>query len=149
MKPNTNKPKTGRRFRGLEVAQAVLLLVLGVVVAMTLYFLTMNMVQTTPVPPVQLEPYQSFVFIDSRGNVFFNPALRFGRAGKVIRVDIHDEYLNVLSVCYNADWTGPLSVVPGMVRGFSCYAGGKVPRIVTVTVLFDDWTEARLRWVVS
>ena len=143
--------KKGRRFRGLEVAQAALLLVLGVVVAMTLYFLTMGMVQTTPVPPVQLDPYQSFVFVDSRDNIFFNLALRFGRAGKVIRVDIRDgdRYQDVITVCHNADWTGPLPVVPGMVRGFSCYAGGKIPRIVTVTVLFDDGTYAILRWVVG
>jgi hypothetical protein len=38
MKPVSYKPKTGRGFRGLEVGQAAILLVLGVAVAMALYF---------------------------------------------------------------------------------------------------------------
>ena len=155
MKPNTNKPKTakaGRRFRGLEVAQAALLLVFGVVVALALYFIMMNIVQTTPVPPVQLDPYQSSVFVDSNGNIRIVPVLRFGRVGKVTRVDIRsgDNYFVSLATCFDANSAGyTLPVVPGMFRKFECAASGGVPRILAVYVVFADGTDLVLRWVVS
>jgi len=154
MKPNTDKPKTakaGRRFRGLEVAQAALLLVFGVVVALAMYFIMMSIVQTTPVPPVQLDPYHSVIFVDSNNNVQIKVVLRFGRAGHLIAVDIRgDNYWAPVATCFDASSAGyKMSVAPGMSRAFWCTASGGVPRILTVYVAFDDGTDVYLRWVPS
>ena len=92
MRPNTNKPKTakaGRRFRGVEVAQAALLLVLGVVVALVMYFLMVEIIQSTPVPIAQLDAYSSYTFMWSGQNLA-RVYLKFARSVTVTSVQIRD-----------------------------------------------------------
>jgi hypothetical protein len=148
MKPNTNKPKTGRRFRGLEVAQAALLLVLGVVVALALYFVMMDMISAAPVPDVQLDPYYSYVTPK-----FAELVLKFGNPGVVKRITIHDGINdNWLAEC-TPEWgySFPFNVYPGREYNFICSKSDSVSWTPTlnVHVTFIDLRIVTLKWTIG
>ena len=153
MKPNTNKSKTakaGRRFRGLEVAQAALLLVLGVVVAMAMYFVMMNMLMMAPVPDVQVDPYNSFII--SKGYVDdIYIQLVFGRVGHVTLITINNDALQQIASCFHSAATGyKLAVAPGARYSFQCGADvGGLTRNLIIKVVFDDNKIVYIRWVPS
>jgi hypothetical protein len=146
MKPVSYKLKTGRRFRGLEVAQAALLLVLGVVVALALYFLTMGMVASTPTPDVELDPYNSYI-VGSTANV----ALRFGKSGMVQDVNILGNDGNPItgSCTFPGGAKPPMPVNAGQEYIFTCkLADGKTWQSnMIVQVTFADGSIAYVRWV--
>ena len=149
MRPVSYKPKTGRRFRGLEVAQAAILLVLGVAAALTLYFIMMGMIQSTPVPDVQLDPYNSYT---TRINVA-QINLIFGKSLTVVRVWVDNSKNRHIAECNTDPSTGlsslPLTVVPGQVHTFTCVldSGANWDDSMIVRVKFDDGHVASLRWV--
>jgi hypothetical protein len=153
MRPNTNKPKTGRRFRGLEVAQAALLLVLGVVVALAMYFVMMNMLMMAPVPDVELDPYNSFVHVSpDKLYAFANIQLVFGRVGYLLRVDIvrSDSPDTAVGSCFDANVVGyKLAVAPGVRHTFSCRLdAGTTPNLM-IKVIFYDGKIVYIRWVLT
>jgi hypothetical protein len=146
MKPNTDKPKTakaGRRFRGLEVAQAALLLVLGVVVALALYFVMMNMLASAPTPDVQLNPYHSYVYPAGDKVVV---ALRFGKPGLVLFVELLNNRGDIrLSTC-----SGALYVETGRDYFFECQIDPRyLPPWLFVHVKFADGRDFKLRWYIG
>ena len=122
--------KKGRRFRGLEVAQAALLLVLGVVVALALYFVMMEIIQAAPVPDVQLNPYHSYVN-PSGGSVVV--VLRFGKPANLRDVSLFNSRYEVVGDC-----SGPLVVEAGRNYYYSCWA---IPDRLT------PWMYVRMRFV--
>ena len=153
MRPNTNKPKTakaGRRFRGLEVAQAALLLVLGVVVALAMYFTMMNMLASAPVPEVQLDPYSTAVY-----NNFAGLALIFGKPATVNNVEVVDRNANLIATCTPGfGLSYPLRVAPGQKYIFKCelvVSTVSWPRYAVVRVWFagDQNNRVALNWVIS
>ena len=116
MRPVSYKPKTGRRFRGLEVAQAALLLVLGVAVAMALYFVMMDILQATPVPDVELDPYNSYI-----NNRFGLVTLKFGRTTTIHRMWIDDSYGYGIATCTPyPEGVFPVTVYKGQSKSFVC-----------------------------
>jgi hypothetical protein len=154
MKPNTNKPKTGRRFRGLEVAQAALLLVLGVVVAMALYFLMVEIIQSTPVPIAQLDPYSSYFYTLNNENYAF-VYLKFAKSVTVKLVDIIDgnnwNFLTPPCQWWNVDhWENfPLPAYAGKEYQFQCKLNpGKTwqPKMYVHLVL-SDGTVYYIPWI--
>jgi hypothetical protein len=146
--------KKGRRFRGLEVAQAALLLVLGVVVALVMYFLMMDIVQTTPVPVVQLDAYNSYI-TGSKAYV----TLKFAKPGSLKDMHIIDSSDTRLSIScdYGSQnvWDAylnnqPIRVNPGKQYLFSC---GLLPDknwsdSLIVVVEFIDGSKFFARWVI-
>ena len=142
--------KKGRRFRGLEVAQAALLLVLGVVVAMALYFVMMDVMQSAPVPDVQLNPYYSYVNPNGKwGNV----VLKFGKPGVVTDVWIDDSTGLRIADCTPGDAKGgsyPITVNAGREYNFYCElkSGMVWDNQMTVGVRFSNGKVARLAWLV-
>ena len=152
MSPNTNKPKTGsRRFRGLEVAQAALLLVLGVVVAMVMYFVMTNMLASAPVPEVQLDPYNTVV-VQTHASV----SLYFGTSAVVAGVDVitSDDTTPIASCVPVLGSSYPVRVVPGKKYVFDCSlldAGKSWPRHAILRVWFagDGHRVAHLHWLIG
>ena len=154
MKPNTDKPKTAkarRRFRGLEVAQAALLLVLGVAVALAMYFVVNNMFASAPVPSVQLDTYRSGIYGDTATVV-----LKFGRPGVVRYVVLFDGRTNgpidYITFCFSSESPDQgLRVVPGQRVNFICkLASGKYwTNVMVVHVRFWDEDVTNIRWVPS
>jgi len=146
MKPVSYKPKTGRRFRGLEVAQAAILLVLGVVVAMALYFLTMGMVASTPTPDVELDPYNSYI-VGSTANV----TLKFGKPASVQDVKILGNDGNPItdSCTFPGGATPPMPVSAGQEYIFTCtlLSGKTWQTNMIVNVTLADGSIALVRWV--
>jgi len=149
MSPNTNRPKTERRrFRGLEVAQAALLLVLGVAVALTLYFIMMDMLQATPVPDVQLDTYHSYIAGDQAV-----VALKFGRSMYVVGVWIEGTTLDDF-LTPNCDPQN-IMVSAGYEYVFSCrlYSGKHWYPVMNVVIGNSahggNHAVIRLRWVVG
>ena len=151
MSPNTNRPKTERRrFRGLEVAQAALLLVLGVVATMALYFVMMDIMRATPAPDVQLDPYNSYV--NPRGN-WGVVALKFGKTATVLGVWIDDSKGFPIARCdrYFPEGPGlPLTAYAGSEYTFSCYlvSDATWDNYMTVHVKLADGMVAHIPWVV-
>ena len=154
MRPNTNKPKTakaGRRFRGLEVAQAALLLVLGVVTAMAMYFVMMNIMQAMPVPDVQLNPYYSYVNPNGNWGIV---ALKFGKTGVVTRVWVDSSTGALIAECTPGFWKGgtlPTTVNAGQEYNFYCelLSGAVWDKRMTVRVAFADGRIANFPWVIG
>jgi hypothetical protein len=151
MRPNTNKSKTakaGRRFRGLEVAQAAILLVLGVVVALVMYFIATNMLWSTPVPRVQLDIYNSFFHGDGT-NGYLLVRLKFARAGTVTNVRILSTLggIGTITECFS----GELRVNPGDGYTFRCSLPGSNywEKEVVVYVRFKDDEEYYIPWRLS
>jgi hypothetical protein len=134
--------KKGRRFRGLEVAQAALLLVLGVVVAMALYFVMMEMMLMAPVPDVQLNPYYSYVYPSGDGAVV---ALRFGKPARLGDVSLLNSRFEWLTTC-----TGPLMVEPGRNYFYYCQVGvGVLTNWIYVRVRIFGGKELFLPWYIG
>jgi hypothetical protein len=157
MKPNTNKPKTakaGRRFRGLEVAQAALLLVLGVVVALTMYFIMVEIIQSTPVPIAQLDAYSSYFFTLNNEH-YASVYLKFARSVTVQRLDIVDGDNGIIlaSLCqwWNVDhWQNfPLSAYAGKEYQFMCKLdpGRTWKPKMYVRLVLSDVTVYYLPWI--
>ena len=153
MKPNTDKPKTAkagrRRFRGLEVAQAALLLVLGVAVAMVLYFVIMDIMQATAVPDVQLNPYNSYITTAGVATI----ALKFGKPGVVTGVTIEGVDTMLIAVCrpgVSGEYSYPFMVYPGKEYNFLCtlQQGQNWKDQMFVHVGFNG-RRVTLRWVAS
>jgi hypothetical protein len=152
MRPVSYKPKTGRRFRGLEVAQAAILLVLGVAVALAMYYIVTGIVASTPIPPVQLDPYTS-VYQRLNDEIIFWPSLKFGRTGFVVKVVLNNvDSVYPISVCFDAASAGyKIPVVPGKAFVFRC----EVPltsnlglsNVLRVGVVFDDGTAVNILWI--
>jgi hypothetical protein len=145
MRPNTNKPKTGRRFRGLEVAQAALLLVLGVAVALVMYFIVTGMMMSVPAYYVQLDPYSSYIY-DNK----FHVVLKFGKSVTVYGMDIYNS-ADMSLVGYNCvpptgSW--PFRAQPGYIYHIECLMNTNVPvtHDLIVKVAFSDGF-VYLRWV--
>ena len=140
MKPNTNKPKTGRRFRGLEVAQAALLLVLGVVAAMALYFVMMDVIRSTPVPDVQLNPYHSVVH-----GSYAVVTLKFAKTKSTKYIDILNSTGNLISSCSPAS----ITVNAGEEKSFYCYlaSGANWDTYMYVHIVFTDGVVVDIPWV--
>jgi hypothetical protein len=141
--------KKGRRFRGLEVAQAALLLVLGVVIALAMYYVAMNMFMSAPVPAVQLDTYRSFVG-GNTSSVF----LKFGKSGVVKLVRIYDGRANspqyIIARCFESDSPDQgLRVVPGQLVRFNCKldSGKYWTDVMAVVVRFWDDDVVTIRWV--
>ena len=123
--------KKGSRFRGLEVAQAALLLVLGVVVAMALYFVMIEIMQSAPVPEVQLNPYHSLVTPSGDKVVV---ALRFGKPAQLLFVHLTNSRGEYVSTC-----DGPLVVEAGKNYFYSCPASpGALAPWMYVNLRFVD-----------
>jgi hypothetical protein len=143
--------KKGRRFRGLEVAQAALLLVLGVVVAMALYFVMMDIVHATPVPDVQLNPYYTYVYPSWTRAVV---VLKFGKPGVVVRMWIDNSRGIPIANCTPGPIHGgrlPLTVSAGREYNFLCdlYEGAVWDTQMLVNVRFADGKVANIPWVVG
>jgi hypothetical protein len=145
MKPNSNKPKTGwRRFRGLEVAQAALLLVLGVVVAMAMYFVAMGAIQSAPLPIVQLDPYASSTYNIGGGDVAIL-FLKFAKTVEVAEVRIlsSTNFSPLTGLCLIHDGNGwvnlPMQAIAGRQYMFLCQrvAGNWEPKMLVYVKLSD------------
>ena len=145
MKPVSYKPKTGRRFRGLEVAQAALLLVLGVVVALALYFTMMNIMYATPAPDVQLNPYYSYVNPITNWGIV---VLKFGRTAVVNKVWISNSIGYDIADCMRYRESGPpLTVDAGKEYSFACGFSTRPDTYMTVHVEFADGRIIHIPWV--
>jgi hypothetical protein len=148
MRPNTNKPKTakaGRRFRGLEVAQAALLLVLGVVVAMAMYFIVTGMMMTVPAYYVQLDPYSSYIY-DNK----FHVVLKFGKSVTVYGMDIANSAdMSVVGYnCGSPTGSWPWRAQAGHIYHIECLLNPnvKVTHDLIIRMGLDD-EGIYLRWV--
>ena len=133
--------KKGRRFRGLEVAQAALLLVFGVVVALALYFVMMEIMQSVPVPEVQLNPYHSYVNPSGSSAVV---ALRFGKPARLGAVELFNSHGEWVGMC-----SGPLGVEAGRNYYYSCPAIGSLTSWMYVRVRFVDGRDLYLPWYIG
>ena len=141
--PKTNKPETKtekRRLRGIEAAQAAILLVMGVAVSMILYVIVSSLALSTPVPVVQVDPYNSMV---NGGTA--EVTLKFGKTVQFYKVEIISQDGLVLSTCYN-DNTKPITVKSGQSYSFTCN-GGSWTSSMLVRVTFTDGSVALARWV--
>jgi hypothetical protein len=148
MKLETNKSERRKKLRGLEVAQAALLLVLGVAVALVLYFIMMDMVQATPVPSVQLDPYNSYI-----SGTLAHVSLKFGKPATVVGMWIDNSMRHeTLGGCwpdFGRSW--PLRVNAGEQVEFWCgLADGKTwSSRMTIRILLDDGRNVNLQWVIG
>ena len=143
--------KKGRRFRGLEVAQAALLLVLGVAVAMVLYFVMMDIMQATAVPDVQLNPYYSVVY---PSGTTAHVVLKFGKPGVVYEMFILNSGGDEIAKCQPAPIHGgsfPLTVSAGKEYMFICvlYDGAVWDTRMTVVTWYADGRRVNIPWVVG
>ena len=142
MRPKTEK----RRLRGIEVAQAALLLVIGVVIALVLYYVVLGMVRSTPAPDVQLDAYNSYVTPKNAIVV-----LKFGKPAVVKDMQIVNGTTTLTSTCSPEGGSFPLTVFEGQEVTFRCdLATGKTwDTRMTVRVTFSDGRNVNLRWVIG
>jgi hypothetical protein len=147
MRPETTKPeKRGRKLKGMEAAQAALLLVLGIVIALVLYFVVIGMISSTPVPNVQVDSYNSYI----AGNTA-TLVLKFGKSASVESVVILGQSGSpITSSCsFPSNAKPPMSVTAGQEYTFTCTlnqnASWQTNMIVQVT--FADGSVANVRWV--
>jgi len=151
MKPETTKPeKRGKKLKGIEAAQAAILLVLGIVIGLVLYFVVLGMISSTPAPNVQVDAYNSYI----AGNTA-TVVLKFGKSGTVKQVQILGNNGNpITGSCqyYNATsnkYTNPpVNVNAGQEYIFSCTLNqGTWQTNMIVKVTFADNSVANVRWV--
>ena len=143
MRSNTDKPKTGRRrFRGLEVAQAAILLVLGVVVAAVMYLTVSSMMASAPVPLVQLDPYNTILFGD-----WASVQLKFAKSVVVDHVDIIDNIPRVIATCTETN----VVIRQGQEFIFHCNLNGATtwPTYMYVRLWLKDGSLIHVPWVNS
>jgi len=143
MRLETNKTEK-RRLRGLEVAQAALLLVIGVVVGLVLYFITVGMVAATPAPNIQVDSFNSFI---AGSNAYLT--LKFGKSGTVDGIALGNSWGAWIGGCVPADGRSfPLSVVAGQEYGFKCTLAKLTwSTKLLVRVDFADGTTYWVSWV--
>ena len=141
MKPETTKPEKRRKLKGMEAAQAALLLVLGIVIALVLYFVVMGIISSTPAPNVQVDAYNSYIAGENA-----TVALKFGKSGTVSSVVIYNSSNIKIATC-----TVPnqLSVTTGQEYTFTCTlsTGSTWSTSMIVKVTFADGSVANVRWV--
>jgi len=142
------RPVKRRKLRGIEVAQAALLLVIGVVVGLVLYFITVGMASSTPAPNVQLDPYN--IIIVRYGNTIAAwIGLKFGKSGVITNVTILGEDGKLLFKCY-PDYGDkyPLKVKAGEEFNFGCLSSlDYLHTNMVIQVTFADGSVANVRWV--
>jgi hypothetical protein len=140
MKPKTNKTQR-RKLRGLEVAQAALLLVIGVVVALVLFFVATGLVASTPAPNVQVDSFNSILAGDKAKVV-----LKFGKSGVVSSVTIlGNDGEPITGECTPSG----VAVNAGQQYIFDCQllSGKTWQSNMIVKVVFADNSIAHVRWV--
>ena len=123
---------------------------LGVVVAIALYFTMMDVIHETPVPEVQLDSYQSMI----RG-AGYQIALKFGRTGHVWGPVVYDMFENRLTnwcvyLLPDGTWSDkfPVFVVPGSEVIFWCSITSYTSvDSVIVRVFFTDGKVVNIRWI--
>jgi hypothetical protein len=150
MRPETTKPETKPekrgKIKGMEAAQAALLLVLSVAIALVLYFVVLGMVSSTPVPNVQVDSYNSYIAGDNATLV-----LKFGKSASVQSVVILGQSGTPItqSCSFPPGASSPMSVTAGQEYTFTCTlktsASWQTNMIVQVT--FADGSVANVRWV--
>jgi len=143
MKPETTEPETTKpekkKLKGMEVAQTALLLVLGVVIALVLYFVVMGMISSTPAPNVQVDSYNSYIAGKTAMVV-----LKFGKSGTINNVVILGPSGSQIAACSP---TG-VTVNAGQEYTFTCtLSSGTWQTNMIVKVTFADGSVANVRWV--
>ena len=148
MRPETEK----RRLRGIEVAQAALLLVIGVVIALVLYYVVLGTVRSTPAPDVQLDAYHSS--IQYKAHIAF-AELKFGKPGVVTKVWLLDRNGNLITDrCYPAlvqEKSFPLRVYEGDRYSIRCDlpSDKTVDTRMIIRVEFADGRIVNVPWVIG
>jgi hypothetical protein len=150
MKPETTKPETAkpekRKLKGMEAAQAALLLVLGIVIALVLYFVVIGMISSTPVPNVQVDSYNSYI----AGNTA-TLVLKFGKSASVKSVVILGQSGTPItqSCSFPSGASSPMPVTAGQEYTFTCTLnqGASWQTNMIVRVTFADGSTANVRWV--
>jgi hypothetical protein len=149
MRPETTKSETTktakpekRKLKGMEAAQAALLLVLGIVIALVLYFVVIGMISSTPVPNVQVDSYNSYI----AGNTA-TVVLKFGKSASVSNVVILNSSGTKIAPCTLP--SSPMSVTAGQEYTFTCTLnqGATWQTNMIVQVTFADNSVANVRWV--
>jgi len=142
--PQTNKPETKtekRRLRGIEAAQAALILVIGVVIALVLYFVAIGVVASTPAPNIEVDSFNSILTGDTAKVV-----LKFGKSGVVHNVTILGNDGNAITgECSPKD----IPVNAGQEYVFDCtlLSGKTWQTNMIAKVVFADNSVAYVRWV--
>ena len=127
----------------MEVAQAALLLVLGVVVAMAMYFIVTGMMMTVPAYYVQLDPYSSYIY-DNK----FHVVLKFGKSVTVYGMDIANS-ADMSVVGYNCVPL-PFRAQAGHIYHIECALNSNVKVTHDLIIRMDlDDEKIYLRWVLS
>jgi len=147
-KPETTKPEKRGKLKGMEAAQAALMLVVGIVIVLVIYFVVVGMISSTPVPNVQVDSYNSYIV----GNTA-TVVLKFGKSASVSDVVILGESNNqikqIASCKFPSGASSPMSVTAGQEYTFTCTlnqdATWQTNMIVQVT--FADGSVANVRWV--
>jgi hypothetical protein len=150
--PQTNKTETKtekRRLRGIEAAQAALILVIGVVIALVLYFVAIGVVASTPAPNIEVDSFNS-ILTGNTGKV----VLKFGKSGVVKDVKILGNDGNqITGSCQYYNGTAlvnpPVNVNAGQEYIFQCTldTGKTWQSNMIVQVTFADGSIAYVRWV--
>jgi hypothetical protein len=147
MRPEATKPETAktakpekRKLKGMEAAQAALLLVLGIVIALVLYFVVLGMISSTPVPNVQVDSYNSYI----AGNTA-TVVLKFGKSASVSGAVILNSSGTKIATCTPSS----LTVTAGQEYTFTCTLanGATWQTNMIVQVTFADGSVANVRWV--
>jgi hypothetical protein len=144
MRPEATKPETAkpekRKLKGMEAAQAALLLVLGIVIALVLYFVVLGMISSTPVPNVQVDSYNSYI----AGNTA-TVVLKFGKSASVSNVVMLNSSNTKIATCTPSS----LTVTAGQEYTFTCTLanGATWQTNMIVQVTFADGSVANVRWV--
>jgi len=145
-KPETTKPEKRGKLKGMEAAQAALMLVVGIVIVLVIYFVVVGMISSTPVPNVQVDSYNSYI----AGNTA-TVVLKFGKSASVKSVVILGQSGTQItqSCSFPSGASSPMSVTAGQEYTFTCTlandATWQTNMIVQVT--FADGSVANVRWV--
>jgi len=147
MKPEVTKPeKKGKKLKGMEAAQAAILLVLGIVIALVLYFVVLGMISSTPAPNVQVDAYNSYI----AGNTA-TVVLKFGKSGSVKSVVILGQSGSpITNPCnFPSGASSPMPVTAGQEYTFTCTLStdNTWQSNMIVQVTFADGSVANVRWV--
>jgi hypothetical protein len=142
MKPEATKPEKRGKIKGMEAAQAALLLVLGIAIALVLYFVVVGMISSTPVPNVQVDSYNSYI-AGSTATV----VLKFGKSASVSNVVILNASGTKIAPCTLPN--SPMPVTEGQEYTFTCTLanGATWQTNMIVQVTFADGSVANVRWV--
>jgi hypothetical protein len=113
-----------------------------------LYFIMMDMVQATPVPSIQLDPYNSYIF-----GQYAHVSLKFGKSATVRAMWIEDA---VRAQNIGACWPDfgrsfPLRVNAGEQVEFWCGLpeGRSWSSRMVIRILLEDGRNVNLQWVIG